>query len=56
MKTCIHCGQQLPDECFERYPSGTHRRVCRACKYLLYGVKAKRKWRLRHLCASFAND
>jgi hypothetical protein len=46
---CRNCGQQLPDTQFEQYPTGTRRRVCRQCKYLLYGVKAKRKWRLRQL-------
>lgn len=49
MKTCTNCGQLLPEERFELYPTGTRRRVCRVCKYQLYGVKAKRKWRLRQL-------
>ena len=46
---CRNCGQELPDEQFELYPTGTRRRVCRQCKYQLYGVRAKRKWRLRQL-------
>lgn len=51
MKTmiCRACGRDLPDEQFELYPTGTRRRVCRQCKYQLYGVKAKRQWRLRLL-------
>lgn len=47
--TCRNCGQELPEEQFELYPTGTRRRVCRQCKYQLYGVKAKRRWRLRLL-------
>ncbi len=49
MKTCRNCGRTLPDEEFELYPTGTRRAVCRQCKYALYGIKAKRKWRLRAL-------
>ena len=46
---CRSCGQELPDMQFELYTTGTRRRVCRQCKYLLYGVRAKRQWRLRLL-------
>lgn len=49
MKTCRNCGRTQPDEEFELYPTGTRRAVCRQCKYALYGIKAKRKWRLRAL-------
>lgn len=49
MKTCRNCGRTLPDEQFELYATGTRRGVCRQCKYRLYGIKAKRKWRLRAL-------
>ena len=51
MKTmiCRACGRDLPDEQFELYPTGTRRRVCRQCKYQLYGPQAKRRWRLRQL-------
>lgn len=48
-RVCRCCGQKLPIERFERYPSGTYRRVCRACKYQLYGVDAKRRWRLKNM-------
>jgi len=46
---CRICNRELPDEAFERYPTGTRRRMCRQCKYQLYGIPAKRKWRLRQL-------
>ncbi len=46
---CKECNRELPDQQFELYPTGTRRRVCRKCKYMLYGVKAKRQWRLRQL-------
>ena len=52
MMTCRECGQNLPNEAFERYPTGTYRRVCRQCKYQLYGIKAKRRWRLRQLATA----
>ena len=52
MMICRHCGLELPDEQFELYPSGTRRRVCRSCKYLLYGRRAYRKWRLKQLADS----
>ena len=35
-KTCRHCGLTLPLNEFERLPTGTYRRVCRRCKYVLY--------------------
>lgn len=53
---CRECGQELPEERFELYPTGTRRQVCRQCKYLLYGVKAKRKWRLRQMATLLVND
>ena len=46
---CQTCGEELPIEAFEQYATGTRRRVCRRCKYWLYGIKAKRKWRLQQL-------
>jgi len=46
--TCRRCGRSLPKESFELYRSGTRRKVCRQCKYQLYGIKAKRKWYLCH--------
>jgi len=44
MMKCRHCGLELPDEQFELYPSGTRRRVCRQCKYELYGRRAWLRW------------
>lgn len=32
-RVCRMCGRDLPIECFERYPSGTYRHVCRRCRY-----------------------
>ena len=46
---CRNCGQELPKERFELYPTGTRRLVCRQCKYQLYGKEAKRRWRLNQL-------
>ena len=43
------------DEQFELYPTGTRRGVCRQCKYQLYGIEAKRRWRLRQMAALIAN-
>ncbi|MBR1401600.1 MAG: hypothetical protein IJ562_08520 [Prevotella sp.] len=34
--TCRCCGQELPAECFERFPTGTYRHVCRKCQYQIY--------------------
>ncbi len=50
---CKNCGRDLPDEQFELYATGTRRKVCRQCKYQLYDVRAKRKWRLRHLSRAY---
>ncbi|MBO6189028.1 MAG: hypothetical protein IJV38_04485 [Prevotella sp.] len=47
MKTCSNCGCLLPEEQFELYPSGTRRRVCRHCHYVLHGLRAKRKWQMK---------
>ena len=52
---CRNCGRELPDEAFELYPTGTRRRVCRQCKYQLYGPQAKRRWRLRQIAALIVN-
>ncbi|MBR0048180.1 MAG: hypothetical protein IJP74_02515 [Prevotella sp.] len=52
--TCRECGRELPVEAFELYHTGTRRRVCRQCKYLLYGVEAKRRWKLRQLAKHYA--
>lgn len=42
--TCKNCGRLLPEDQFELYPSGTRRRVCRHCHYVLHGRRAKAKW------------
>jgi hypothetical protein len=46
---CRHCQRELPVDAFERYRTGTRRRVCRQCKYQLYGKKAYKKWRMKQL-------
>ena len=46
---CRNCGRELPDESFELYPTGTRRRVCRQCKYELYGRRAYCRWRMKQL-------
>ncbi len=56
MIRCKHCQRELPDELFEQYPGGTRRKVCRQCKYLLYGVAAKRRWCLRQKAAAIARE
>ena len=45
--TCKNCGQDLPEERFELYPSGTRRRVCRHCHYVLHAKQAWRKWMMK---------
>ena len=56
MRTCRCCGRELPDEQFELYSTGTRRRVCRQCKYRLYGPQAKRRWQLRQMAALIVNS
>lgn len=50
---CKNCGRDLPDSQFELYATGTRRKVCRQCKYQLYGVRAKRRWKLRQLSRAY---
>ncbi|MBR1547711.1 MAG: hypothetical protein IJ637_03175 [Prevotella sp.] len=49
MKTmiCRNCEQELPEEQFELYPTGTRRRVCRHCHYVLHQRASRRRWVLR---------
>ena len=56
MMVCKCCRRELPDEAFELYPTGTRRRVCRQCKYQLYGQQAKRRWRMRQMAALIVNS
>lgn len=49
MKTCTHCHRELPLEQFELYPTGTRRRVCRHCHYVLHTQAARRRWVMRQL-------
>lgn len=44
LQTCRHCGRQLPAEQFELYPTGTRRRVCRHCHYVLHMRAGRLKW------------
>lgn len=41
---CRHCGQELTDEHFELYPTGTRRRICRHCHYVLHTRAGRLKW------------
>ena len=47
MMTCRNCGLELPDEQFEQYPTGTRRRVCRHCHYVMHMRAGRRRWVLR---------
>jgi hypothetical protein len=47
MRTCRNCNQELPLKQFERFPTGTHRRICRHCHYVLHQRDSYRKWLLR---------
>ena len=44
MMTCRHCGRELPEEQFELYPTGTRRRICRHCHYVLHTRRGRLKW------------
>ena len=46
---CRWCEQWLPIERFERYPTGTYRRVCRQCQWELYGRPSAQRKLLREL-------
>ena len=46
---CRWCEQWLPIERFERYPTGTYRRVCRQCQWELYGRSSAERKLLREL-------
>lgn len=48
-QVCSRCGRDLPISHFERYPTGTYRRVCNQCKYEHYTRPAKLRYVLRHL-------
>ena len=47
MRKCNHCGQELPDEQFELYPTGTWRRICRHCHYELHTKAGRQRWVMR---------
>lgn len=44
---CRFCGRTLPVSCFERFPTGTYRHVCRQCQRVLYTKPAKQRYRQR---------
>lgn len=37
----------MPEESFELYPTGTRRRICRHCHYVLHMRKGRLKWVMR---------
>ena len=41
---CKNCGRELPEEQFELYRTGTRRRICRHCHYVLHTHKGRLKW------------
>jgi DNA-directed RNA polymerase subunit RPC12/RpoP len=47
MMNCMNCGQELPEEDFEMYPTGTRRHVCRHCHYELHTKKGYQRWKMR---------
>ena len=58
MKTryCYHCGQELPEESFELYPTGTRRRVCRHCHYVMHQKASHDRWVRRQLARFILNS
>ena len=44
-----HCGQLLPVSRFERYRTGTYRRVCHHCWWELYGRRMRQQYILRQV-------
>ncbi|MBR6868123.1 MAG: hypothetical protein IKN02_07860 [Prevotella sp.] len=44
---CKNCQQDMPEESFELYPTGTRRRICRHCHYVLHMRKGRLKWVMR---------
>ena len=44
MMICRNCGRELAEEQFELYPTGTRRRICRHCHYVLHTRKGRLKW------------
>ncbi len=42
--TCRNCQQELPEEQFELYQTGTRRRICRHCHYVLHMHRGRMKW------------
>ena len=44
---CRNCGKELPEERFELYRTGTRRRICRHCHYVLHTRKGHDKWVMR---------
>lgn len=44
---CKNCQRELPEEQFELYPTGTRRKVCRHCHYVLHTRQGRQKWVLR---------
>lgn len=52
--TCKSCGRTLPTSEFERYPTGTYRKICRQCKYVRHTAPYKREARIRRLMFQLA--
>ena len=52
---CRCCGQELPLEHFEQYPTGTRRRICRRCHYEQHTHAARRRWVMRQRARALYN-
>ena len=46
---CRHCNRDLPESKFERYKTGTYRRVCHHCWWELYGRRMRQRYILRQV-------
>ena len=44
---CSCCGRELPLSSFERYKTGTYRKVCWQCRWVLYGKPSRKRSLLR---------
>ena len=56
MMVCKNCQRLLPEEQFERYPTGTRRRICRHCHYVLHQRASYRRWTMRQRARVILTD
>lgn len=53
---CRNCGRELGEEQFELYPTGTRRRICRHCHYVLHTRKGRQMWVQRERARALMRD